>query len=293
MSAIANNDTTCMECGGTARQQNIETVCSECGLVLDQDQVDRGPEWRSGEDASDRRRTGAPLTNTRHDGGLSTEIGFGSGSDVRGRRQRQLLRMRRQHSRAKCSSKSERNRMYAFTEIQRLVGALGLPESVAEQACALFSSAQKADLLYGRSLEGFAAAAVYATCRVRSITRTIDEITTVARADKSELKVAYDAMNRDLGLPVGPINPVEYLPRFASELDLSAEVENLAREYYQTLAEDNRIGGRKPSGVAAACLYQAALDQAVDVTQREVSEVADVSPMTIRATVKSLETIAY
>lgn len=55
--------------------------------------------------------------------------------------------------------------MTGFTEVRRIVSELALPETVREQACALFESAQTEDLLVGRSIEGFAAAAVYATCR--------------------------------------------------------------------------------------------------------------------------------
>jgi len=199
--------------------------------------------------------------------------------------------MRRQHNRARLSSKAERNQVYAYTEIRRLVSALELPASIREQACALFDSAQEADLLRGRSLEGFSAAAVYGICRVQSVARTMDEVVEHARADQSELKSAFDALNRDLGLPVGPIDPVEYLPRYATELGLETDVERSAREYAAYLVESGRLGGKNPSGVAAACLYMAAYEHEVDCTQTAAAEVADVSRMTIRSTVKELQRI--
>jgi len=283
------NVTSCAECGGEVQSNGNEAVCSECGLVCSDDPIDRGPEWRSTDEETDKRRTGAPLTRARHDRGLSTEIGFGTGSDVSGSRQRQLVRMRRQHNQARLSSKRDRNKMYAYTEIRRLVSSLSLPTSVREQSCALFDSAQSEDLLCGRSLEGFAAAAVYATCRTRSISRTMEEITEVSRAERSELKAAYDALNRDLGLPIGPIKPTEYLPRYASELDLDNEVESKAREFAVILSENGEIGGKNPSGVAAACLYKAAFECGVDLTQSEAGDLANVSRMTIRSTVKDLK----
>jgi transcription initiation factor TFIIB len=164
--------------------------------------------------------------------------------------------MRREHNRARISSKAERNQVYAFTEIKRIVSSLSLPESVREQACALFESAQSTDLIRGRSLEGFAAAAVYATCRTRSISRTIDEIARVARADSDELQVGYDALNRELGLPTGPIDPGEYLPRYASELGLETDVERKAREYLTMLLAAGVIGGRNPSGLSVRRVSQ-------------------------------------
>ncbi len=116
-----------------------------------------------------------------------------------------------------------------------------------EQACSLFESAQSEDLLCGRSLEGFAAAGVYATCRTNSIARTMDEIVDTARADRNELQAASDALNRELGLPVGPIDPTDYLPRYASELGLEADVESRAREYAVLLVETGRMGGKTPA----------------------------------------------
>ncbi|WP_275264636.1 TFIIB-type zinc ribbon-containing protein, partial [Halobellus captivus] len=39
----------CPECGGTliTDETHGETVCSDCGLVVDEDSIDRGPEWRA------------------------------------------------------------------------------------------------------------------------------------------------------------------------------------------------------------------------------------------------------
>ncbi|WP_423746020.1 transcription initiation factor IIB [Haladaptatus sp. SPP-AMP-3] len=282
---------TCPECRGCVRTRGTEAVCTECGLVVAEDGLDRGPEWRSfSDDDTDRKRTGAPLTRSRHDRGLTTEIGY-KNSTVRltGRKRRRMMRMRRQHNRARLSSKAERNRVYGFTEIRRLVGALQLSENVRDRACVLFESAQSEDLLRGRSIEGFAAAAVYATCRASAVSRTLDEIVERARAERTELTAAYDAVNRELGLPIGPIDPREYLPRFASRLDLSMTTERRAKRFVERAEEKHLVSGRNPSGVAAACLYAAARDCDERVTQRAAAEVADVTPVTLRSTYHDLQ----
>lgn len=282
MSATQAN--ACPECSGTVQTEGTETVCQQCGLVVAEDPIDRGPEWRNFADETNRERTGAPLTRSRHDRGLSTEIG--RSTRLKGRKRRRVARMRTQHDRARVSSTAERNQVYAFTEIRRLTGALSLPRSVRDQACALFDSAQSEDLLRGRSLEGFAAATVYAVCRTNGFSRTMDEITRAARAENGELRVAYDAMNRELGLQTGPIPPHTYLPRFASELDLSTAVERAARPILDDA--ESRIGGRNPSGVAAAALYLAATDEGEEITQTAAADVADVSPVTVRSAIDAL-----
>ena len=281
---------TCPECNGRLNASATETVCANCGLVVAEDNLDRGPEWRSFDDGTNRERTGAPLTRSRHDRGLSTQIGHGGGNlRLTGRKRRQVSRMRREHARAQISSKAERNKVYVFTEIRRLVSALSLPHSIRDRACVLFESAQGEDLIRGRSLEGFAAAVVYATCRVGSVSRTLDEVLSVARAERGELKAAYDALNRELGLPVGPIDPREYLPRFASELDLPAEIERRARELAAEAKERNLANGRNPSGFAAACLYTAATELEHPLTQAEAADVGGVTPVTLRSAYYDLQ----
>lgn len=126
-------------------------------------------------------------------------------------------------------------------------------------------------------------------CRVRQISRTVEEVVEHARGEAAELRVAYDAMNRELGLPTGPINPAEYVPRYASTLDVPKRVERRARELAIEASEDGTIGGRNPSGVAAACLYTAARREDYPLTQADAAEVAGVTPVTLRGTFYDLQ----
>lgn len=278
----------CPECDGRLRATESETICSDCGLIIDDAQINHGPEWRHfQDDQSNPERTGAPLTQTRHDRGLSTNIGHSNEIPNQARR-RQLSRMRTQHNRAQFSSKGERNKAHAFGEIKRLTTALDLPESATESACQLFTSAQNNDLIYGRSLEGFATACTYVAARTADIARTITEVCEPAKATRDEFRAAFDALNHELGLPIAPASPVEYLPRFGSKLDLDADVERQARKLADKAIETGIACGRHPGGIAAACLYTAGTQQNLDLTQAAAGEVADVTASTIRKTYQKL-----
>ena len=291
---IKNTDETatgCPECGEQLARHRIETYCSQCGLVVGEDPIDRGPDWRRSDGPGrSRRHVGAPLTAARHDRGLSTTIGYGNGQSRRltGRTRRRFARLRRHHSRAQVRDKLERNRIYGFSEIHRLTAYLDLPEWCKERSCRLFTAAQREDLLRGRSIEGFAAASVYATCRLASLSRTRSEVADAARGTEGELVTAYDAINRELGLATGPIDPSEYLPRFASELDVPDDVELRARSFVDKLTADGYATGRNPSGVAAACLYTAAREYCYNLTQDDAADIADVATVTIRGTYQYL-----
>lgn len=109
-----------------------------------------------------------------------------------------------------------------------------------------------------------------------------------AKATREEHRAAFDAMNRELRLSIGPVSPTEYLPRFASELDLDPGVERRACQLAREATDAGIVSGRNPGGVAAACLYTAATDRGLDLTQKAAADVADVTPSTIRATYRAL-----
>lgn len=279
----------CPECEGTFKTVQQETVCSECGLIVEEDRLDRGPEWRSF-DADERKRTGAPLTPVRHDRGLSTEIGYqsGGGKSFSRRKQLQLGRMRREQNRGRWRSKAERNLAHGLTDIRRITGALELPSSIRDQACVLFRSAQQEELLRGRSIEAFTAGAVYAVCRCNGFSRTLEEVAQYGQCELSRVKNAYKVLNSELELPTKPPVPQDYIPRFTSELMVSKAVQAEAHKFAKQAEEQGLVNGHKPSGVAAACIYHASQEAGEQLTQEEVGAVAGVSVLTVRSNWKRL-----
>ncbi|MEF8831503.1 MAG: transcription initiation factor IIB family protein, partial [Halobacteriales archaeon] len=134
----------------------------------------------------------------------------------------------------------------------------------------------------GRSIEGVATASLYAAARQAGNPRSLDEFATVSRVDRMELTRTYRYVVRELGLEVQPADPESYVPRFASELDLPEETERTARELLRTVKEAGQHSGKSPVGLAAAAIYAAALLTNEQLTQSEVSDVTDVSEVTIR-----------
>jgi len=285
--------TECPECDGRLLTEGGETACTDCGLVVEGCRVDRrGPRTFAGDD-TDRERTGAPITEARHDRGLSTEIGYtfdGNGNVLSGQKRRQLARLRREHTRAKWRSKAERNLAHGCAEIARMVGALDLDRDHREQASALFRSAQDEGLLPGRSIEAFATASVYAICRCTTATRTRGEVVSVAQVGRDRVITAYDVLNEQLGLPTPPQRPREYIPALASTMEAPPETEGAARSLAERAWDAGESVGVHPAGFAAACLEVACRDDGVEITQLALAEAADVTPVTVRAHRDRIET---
>jgi len=286
----------CPECGGglVTDDEHAETVCADCGLVVEEDEIDRGPEWRAFDAAEkDRKsRVGAPTTNMMHDKGLSTNIGWQDkdayGRSLSSNQRAKMQRLRTWNERFRTRDSKERNLKQALGEIDRMASALGLPKNVRETASVIYRRALEEDLLPGRSIEGVASASLYAAARQAGTPRSLDEIAAVSRVEKMELTRTYRYVVRKLSLEIAPADPESYVPRFASDLDLSEEVERRARQLIEAAREDGRLSGKSPVGLAAAAVYAAALLTNKRVTQGEVSEIANVSEVTIRNRYKEL-----
>ena len=277
----------CPECESALTTDGGETSCTSCGLIVDRYYLDHAAGPRTfPEDETSKERTGAPLTATRHDRGLSTEIGWNkdaNGNQLSRRKRRQLGRLRREHTRGRWRSKAERNLAHGLGSITRLTGVLDLPYSVREQACTLFKDAQKADLLKGRSIEAIAAACVYGVCRITGITRTIEEVTKGARVEEARILNGYRTLNEVLGLPAPPRSPQEFVRKLASEFELPPEVIHRAEELARCAHESGVSGGKHPAGFAATCLRAVAAEFGYTVVQREIAEAAGVSAATVRS----------
>jgi transcription initiation factor TFIIB len=280
----------CPECGGqlVSDEERGETVCGECGLVVEEDNVDRGPEWRAF-DASEREeksRVGAPTTTMMHDKGLSTNIDWRDkdayGNSLGSRQREKMQRLRKWNERFRTRDSKERNLKQALGEIDRMASALGLPENVRETASVIYRRALDEDLLPGRSIEGVATSSLYAAARQTGTPRSLDEVAAVSRVEKDEIARTYRYVVRELGLEIEPADPKSYVPRFVSELDLSEETERRARSLLDTATEKGLHSGKSPVGLAAAAVYAAALLTNEKVTQAEVSDVASISEVTIR-----------
>ena len=197
--------------------------------------------------------------------------------------------MRREQTRGRWRSKAERNLAHGLGEVRRLTSALELSDSVRDQACQLFRSAQNEDLLRGRSIEAIAAASVYGACRCNGLSRLVDDVSEMARVAESRVTNAYKTLNEELGLPAEPVSPSMFVPRLASALECPDEIRQRARALAEQAEKRGVTTGVHPAGFAAACLYKAGQEQGTWVTQSDVAETGNVTPTTIRTHHETLE----
>jgi transcription initiation factor TFIIB len=288
----------CPECKSRSLKRDHERgeiVCQKCGLVIEENLVQEGPEWRAfdAEQRASRARTGAPLKYMSPNKGIVTEIDQYN-RDVRGGKiapsqQAQLYRMRKWHKRASISNSVERNLAIALTELNRVASHLGLPEQIRESSALLYRRCVEKGLIRGRQIESVVSAVIYAVCRQAGIPRTLDEITNVAEIPKKEIGRTYRLITQEIGLKIPLTSPQFYVTRFVTALRLSGETQKKEQEILDRAMEKGLVSGRGPMGVAAAAVYIASVLTGERRTQKEVADVAGVTEVTIRNRYRELK----
>lgn len=287
----------CPFCGSTEfsfDHQKAEVSCARCGLVLEESLISQGPEWRAfdHEQRNKRARTGAPLSYAISDKGLNTVIDYknkdSNGRNIPEANLAQLYRLRKWNKRMRVSGAGERNLAFALSEMDRVSSRLGIPRSVREDSAIIYRNAARMNIIRGRSIESVVAAAVYTACRRCNIPRTLDEISEASSVSKKLIGKTYRFLSRKLKIKLKPTSPTDYVSRFGSRLEVSGEVEAKAVDIINQSVEKGLSTGKGPTGIAAAALYISSILLGEKKSQKEVSEVAGVTEVTIRNRYKEL-----
>ncbi len=283
----------CPDCGSDKIRYDAsrgETVCVMCGAVISEGMIDLTQEWRAFDDdqRSKRVRTGATLTPTKHDMGITTEIGKGRGElfKVASKKRAQYYRLTKWHKRLIKSK--DRNLSFAFSELQRLISFLHLSRAIHERVAKLYQQAVNKGLVRGRSTESIIAALLYTTCREEGAPRTLDEISKASGINKKDIGKTYRYIARKLRIRILPAKAQDYVPRFGSLLGLSEKVQVRAVDVLDEAGKYDVTSGKGPIGVAAAALYIAAVLEGEKKTQREVADMIGVTEVTIRNRYKEM-----
>jgi len=287
----------CPECGGSLKLSTAytheETFCESCGLVVEETQIDPGPEWRAfnAKESQQRSRVGSPSNVTRHDKGLGSTFNPSEGGNSW-----RLRRQERYHSQEKCDKKMDRNRRDALNIIQTVCSQLETDKQVVKRACYLFTKYQKGDGGYGpgSTLEISVGAIVYAACRDYERVVLLEQIaehiplsgsaeTTGDQSLENALRREYSRVCRELALTPKVPEPTDFVAYFAEEVGLGT-VSGRAYQIAACAHDQKWSTGNDPKSVAAAALYDVALraDDMEKRTQEELADIAYVSTVALR-----------
>jgi transcription initiation factor TFIIB len=272
----------CPECGSknvVTDPTHAELYCADCGMIIVENIVDLGPEWRAydSEQASKRIRTGPPMSYRIHDRGLSTPM--------------PKLPMRTRSFQWTSMDSSEKTLAFALVEIDRMASALRLPNYIKEETSVLYRKAARHKLIKGRSIEELVSAMLYITCRQCGVPRTLKEIAGVSRMPLRKIRRAYLFLLKKLNIKLALADPACYIPRFCSELELRDVIRERAIGIIKESRKRVAAKGWAPAGTAAGAIYLA-LTLSGEVgyqEEKEIAKIAGTTPATLRKRYKELE----
>jgi transcription initiation factor TFIIB len=288
----------CPECGSSNLVHDYdtgETVCGDCGLVVYEQMMDKGPEWRAftQEEKASRSRVGVPTSYSVHDKGLSTAISQVD-RDAFGRKlplstRLQMWRLRKWQIRSRVHSSIDRNLAQAMAELDRLSDKVYIPPPIKEKAAVTYRKALDKGLVRGRSIAAIAAAALYAACRGSGTPRTLREIAEASLVDKKDVARCYRLLLRELDVHMPIADPLTYVSKIAERTGISGRTQGVAIQILREARNKRAAAGKDPMGLAAAALYIACLQNNEKKTQKDIAEAAGVTEVTVRNRYKTLK----
>ncbi len=296
MTEQAVTQATCSECESTNLVRDVingESVCGDCGLVVQENLLDRGAEWKAftAQEEQSRARAGAPTKYSHYDKGLSTVIRVDRdafGRPLSPKTKHQMWRLRRWHIRSRVHASQSRNLSQAMNELQLLSDKLNIAPSIQEMAAVIYRKALNKDLVRGRNIAALVAGSLYVACRSAKIPRTLKEFAEVSLRDQKEIARAYRLIVYTLKMRMPIDNPIDYVTKIAEKAKISCDVEGRAIGIIRDARRKRGTIGKDPTGLAAAALYIASRIKKQKITQSRLAEVADITEVTIRNRTKDL-----
>lgn len=272
-----------------------ETICGDCGLVLYEQMLDKGPEWRAftSEEKASRSRVGMPTSYSIHDKGLSTTISQVD-RDAFGRKlpastRLQMWRLRKWQIRSRVHSSVDRNLSQAMSELDRLSGRITISPAIKERAALVYRKALDKGLVRGRSISAIAAASLYAACRKSGLPKTLREIAEASLVNKKDVSRCYRLLLQELDFHMPISNPLTYVSKIALKTGITGRTQGTAITILAEAKRKRFSSGKDPMGMAAAALYIACLQNNEKITQKDIAEASGVTEVTVRNRYKSLK----
>lgn len=175
-----------------------------------------------------------------------------------------------------------RNLKRALTEFDRLSDELDIPRDVRNDATSIYRKIRQEGKLPGRSVEEVVAATLYLMCRDHDIPKTPRDFSSYSEYDRQKILRTASFIEEVTDVSISLTEPHIYVDRIGEDLNLSQKTTKQAKELLDTADDKGVLSGVSPTGGAAGAIYAAGKMTGEKPTQKEISNVIDVSNLTIR-----------
>jgi transcription initiation factor TFIIB len=262
-------------------------VCVACGTIQERF-IDSNAEWRfyGSEDSktSDPTRCGMPTNDILPGLSLGSVISL----DGKQRVSNYMFKISK-YQKWNSMSYKERN-LYGIIDSMSIKAVNGgISPSIIDEAKMLYKQLSELTISRGESREGLIASSIYMSCKNNKVPRSAKEIakifnlniTAMTRACKKFHEIMKVNMNTST-------TPDDFVLRFCSKLQMRDNVIELCRYVIKKEEEFAIISENAPPSIAAGYIYMVNVVCKLGYSKREISQVCDVSEITINKCYKKL-----
>lgn len=265
-----------------------------CGIIYT-DSLDQSAEWRyyGNDDASsDPTRCGLPINP------LLYESSFGCKVLVNGSSTYEMRKIKRYTEWIGMPYK-EKSQYDEFQRILILGNQSGIPKLIVDDAMKYHKYVSEAKTFRGLNRDGIIAASIYISSRVNNFPRTSKEISNIFHLDTtSTTRGCKNAVSIINELECEKVNidktsfhqttPETFIERYCSRLNINHELTKLSKFIALRVHKLNLIPENTPHSIAAGIIYFVAHTCNVNINKRDVSNISDISEVTINKCFKKL-----
>lgn len=247
----------CPECSGKVctDHSNGEDYCTECGLIVTDTKFDRGEPHS--EEHFDNLRNKQHYGKSNDDdlsvGNCTTKISSkinGKSDNSKRRRKWRLSFWDNISEEYRTSSLKE-----VMQKIKTMANKLNIPPPSMQDMAKYYKKSFDENLTQGRMEEVVLSSVIYLVCRRDGIPVTSDELAERVHILPKQLMKFYQKLKKDFEVPIPPQEHINFVERYASDLDVPHGVMIKAKNVVEKVQSD--MIGKKPTGVAGASLYYA------------------------------------
>ncbi len=274
--------------------QKGEFVCQNCGMVFQKQFLAISQRAFNQQERESRINHEVTWRNFGPRTYIKSIKSDSKGNLIKGEKRAQLRRLSMiQNS---LTSSLERNLSEAKPKLKYLCSKMHLPSYIKETAWKIYKEVPKQKLTFGRSIQGFISASVYAAIRIHKFPRLLDEVCEYSITSKKIVHRLLSLIVRQilplLNLRYQAITPKELIYKFGIDLKYPLKVQHKAAQYLEeSISKNIDRTGKDPRGFAAAALYLASKYWGIDETQANISKVARITDATLRNRLKQIKAL--
>ena len=194
-----------------------------------------------------------------------------------------MKKMKKLQNRIRTNSSHERSLSNVLFKINEIATTLNLPKNVLETAAHTYRILAKKKVAKCRSIMGMAGASIYLACRKCGISRSLKEVSKAIGANKRTIAKYYRLVLKENEKEyVPPLSIEKYISKLVNILKVDPKVERIALLLTSKIAKSKIFDGKAPAGLAASFVYISSVICGIQLPQREIAEIAEVTEVTIR-----------